>query len=221
MNADENALDSRSGACWRLLIGLAAVFLSRLVVLQSRLLGDVPYEPTPLGLEAFAVLRGETPVLVWGQPYFGTLFSYLLAPFYALGTEPMRTFGCVAIAVAVCGAAAVYGFARRLWGEPAGLAALAYLAIPSASYSYHTLTAYAVFQALGSIACLAALRQLVDRSAQARSDLALRARARSFDLVQPARPLLRGGGGADASRRRAAPRFRGDGSPSRCRILHR
>jgi F5/8 type C domain len=166
MNADENAFGSRSGAWWRLLIGLAAVSLSRLAVLQTRYWADVPYEPAPLGLEALAVLRGETPVLYWGQPYFGALFSYVLAPFYALGTEPVQTFGCVAIGVAVCGAAAVYAFARRLWGEIAGLAALAYLAIPSAYYSYHTLTAYAVFQALGSIACLAALRQLVDRPAR-------------------------------------------------------
>lgn len=137
--------------------------MSRLAVLHSPYWDEIPYEPAPLGLEALAVLRGETPVLYWGQPYFGTFFSYLLAPFYALGTDPVRTFGWVAIGVAVCGAAAVYGFARRLWGEPAGLAALAYLAVPSAYYSYHTLTAYAVFQALGSIACFAALAQLVDR----------------------------------------------------------
>ena len=74
MNADENAFGSRSGAWWRLLIGLAAVSLSRLAVLQTRYWADVPYEPAPLGLEALAVLRGETPVLYWGQPYFGSLF---------------------------------------------------------------------------------------------------------------------------------------------------
>ena len=44
-----------------------------------------------------------------------------------------------------------------------GLAALAYLAVPSVYYSYHTLTAYAVFQALGSIACFAVLVELIDR----------------------------------------------------------
>jgi hypothetical protein len=166
MNADENAFGSRSGAWWRLLIGLAAVFVSRLAVLQTRYWVDVAYEPAPLGLEALAVLRGEMPVLYWGQPYFGALFSYVLAPFYALGTDPVQTFGWVATGVALCGAAAVYAFARRLWGELGGLAALAYLAIPSAYYSYHTLTAYAVFQALGSIACLAALRFLVDQPAR-------------------------------------------------------
>jgi F5/8 type C domain len=163
MNADENDVAPRSGAWWRLSIALAAVFLSRLAVLHSSFWAEVPYEPAPLGLEALAVLRGDTPALYWGQPYFGTFFSYVLAPFYALGAEPVQTFGWVAIGVAVCGAAAIYWFARRLWGELAGLAALAYLAVPSAYYSYHTLTAYAVFQALGSIACFAALVQLVDR----------------------------------------------------------
>ena len=74
------------------LAGFAAVAASRIAMLDSPYFEEIQYERAPMGLEALAILRGETPVMNWSEPYHGTVFPYLLAPFYALGGNPIRTY---------------------------------------------------------------------------------------------------------------------------------
>jgi hypothetical protein len=85
------------------LAGFAAVVASRVAMLHSPYFEEIQYERAPMGLEALAILRGETPVMNWSEPYHGTVFSYLLAPFYALGTDPIRTYSWVSVGVNLFG----------------------------------------------------------------------------------------------------------------------
>ena len=72
--------------------GFAAVAASRVAMIYSPYFEEIQYERAPMGLEALAILRGETPVMNWSEPYHGTVFSYLLAPFYALGGDSRCRF---------------------------------------------------------------------------------------------------------------------------------
>ena len=146
-----------------ILAGFAAVAASRIAMLYSPYFEEIQYERAPMGLEALAILRGETPVMNWSEPYHGTVFSYLLAPFYALGGDPIRTYSFVSVAVNLFGTLAAYLFARRLWGDVAGVATLAYLALAPAYFPFYDVNSYALFVTLGSVACLAALRHVIDQ----------------------------------------------------------
>ncbi|HSD10441.1 MAG TPA: hypothetical protein VLF14_05635, partial [Candidatus Binatia bacterium] len=119
------------------LAGFAAVAASRVAMLDSPYFEEIQYERAPMGLEALAILRGETPVMNWSEPYHGTVFSYLLAPFYALGGDPIRTYGWVSVGVNLLGTLAGYLFARRLWGNAAGIATLLYLALAPAYFPFY------------------------------------------------------------------------------------
>jgi hypothetical protein len=142
--------------------GFAAVVASRVAMLHSPYFEEIQYERAPMGLEALAILRGETPVMNWSEPYHGTVFSYLLAPFYALGGDPIRTYGWVSVGVNLLGTLAAYLFARSVWGEVAGIAALVYLALAPAYFPFYDVNSYALFVTLGGLGCYAAFHHLVD-----------------------------------------------------------
>jgi len=141
----------------------AAVAASRVAMIYSPYFEEIQYERAPMGLEALAILRGETPVMNWGEPYHGTVFSYLLAPFYALHRDSILTYSWVSVGLNFVGTIAVYLFARRLWGSVAGLAALAYLALAPAYFPFYDVNSYALFVTLGGVGCVAALVAIVDR----------------------------------------------------------
>jgi len=140
--------------------GFALVAASRVAMIYSPYFEEIQYERAPMGLEALAILRGETPVMNWSEPYHGTVFSYLLAPFYALGKDPILTYSWVSVGANLFGSLAVFLFARRLWGPVAGLAALAYLAAAPAFFPFYDVNSYALFVTLGGVGCLAALAHL-------------------------------------------------------------
>jgi hypothetical protein len=119
------------------LFGFAAVLASRVAMIYSPYFEEIPYERAPMGLEALAILRGETPVMNWSEPYHGTVFSYLLAPFYALGRDPILTYSWVSAGLNFVGTIAAFCFARRLWGAPAGLATLVYLAAAPVFFPFY------------------------------------------------------------------------------------
>jgi F5/8 type C domain/Dolichyl-phosphate-mannose-protein mannosyltransferase len=143
--------------------GFAAVAASRVAMIYSPYFEEIQYERAPMGLEALAILRGETPVMNWSEPYHGTVFSYLLAPFYALHRDPILTYSWVSVGLNFVGTIAVYLFACRLWGSAAGLAALAYLALAPAYFPFYDVNSYALFVTLGGVGCLAALVHLTER----------------------------------------------------------
>jgi hypothetical protein len=130
-------------------------------MLDSPYFEEIQYERAPMGLEAFAILRGEMPVMNWSEPYHGTVFSYLLAPFYALGGDPIRTYGWVSVGLNFLGTLAAYLFARRLWGDVAGIATLVYLALAPAYFPFYDVNSYALFVTLGGVGCFAALHHLL------------------------------------------------------------
>ena len=143
------------------LAGFAAVAASRIAMLDSPYFEEIQYERAPMGLEALAILRGETPVMNWSEPYHGTVFSYLLAPFYVFGGDPIRTYGWVSVALNLFGTLAAYLFARRLWGDVAGIATLAYLALAPVYFPFYDVNSYALFVTLGGLGCFAALQHLL------------------------------------------------------------
>src|SRR5437867_3914572 len=102
-------------------LAFVAVVLNRAAIVHSPYFEEIQYERAPMGLEALAILRGETPVMNWSEPYHGTVFSYLLAPFYALHGDPVLTYSWVSVGLNFIGTIAAFCFARRLWGFPAGL----------------------------------------------------------------------------------------------------
>jgi hypothetical protein len=150
------------------LAGFAAVLASRVAMIYSPYFEEIQYERAPMGLEALAILRGETPVMNWSEPYHGTTFSYLLAPFYAFGADPILTYSWASVGLNFAGTIAAFCFARRLWGFSAGLAALVYLAAAPAFFPFYDVNSYALFVTLGGLGCLAALLHLVDQPAHAR-----------------------------------------------------
>lgn len=150
------------------LSGFAAVLASRALMIGSPYFEEIQYERAPMGLEALAILRGETPVMNWSEPYHGTVFSYLLAPFYAWFSDPILTYSWVSVALNLLGTAAVFAFACQLWGRTAGLAALVYLALAPAFFPFYDVNSYALFVTLGGLAMAAALRHLSAEHAHAR-----------------------------------------------------
>src|SRR5438309_10419248 len=106
------------------LAGFAAVLASRVAMIYSPYFEEIQYERAPMGLEALAILRGETPVMNWSEPYHGTTFSYLLAPFYALGRDPILTSSWASVGLNFVGTIAVFCLSRRRWGFSAGPGAL-------------------------------------------------------------------------------------------------
>src|SRR5882724_6209266 len=156
--------EARGLAGVAILSGFAAVLLSRAWMIYSPYFEEIQYERAPMGLEALAILRGETPVMNWSEPYHGTVFSYLLAPFYALGGDPILTYSWVSVGANLIGTLAVFLFARRLWGIEAGIVALVYLALAPAYFPFYDVNSYALFVTLGGIGCLAALVHLSEAS---------------------------------------------------------
>jgi hypothetical protein len=146
-----------------LLIVAAAIIATRAVVLSSPFFEDIQYERAPMGLQALAILRGEPPVMNWSEPYHGSVFSYLLAPFYLLKTDPVRTYSWVSVLFNLLGVFAAYRFARRIWGPRGGLATLGYLAVPPLFFTFHDVNSYAIFVTLGSLAALNAYGHLADQ----------------------------------------------------------
>src|SRR2546426_12395909 len=90
------------------LAGFAAVLASRAAMIYSPYFEEIQYERAPMGLEALAILRGETPVMNWSEPYHGTVFSYFLAPFYALQLDPILTYSWVSVGLNLFGTLAAY-----------------------------------------------------------------------------------------------------------------
>jgi hypothetical protein len=83
-------------------------------------------------LMARHLLRGELSTVLWNQPYNGALDAYLIAPLLAVASSH-HAFRVYEAACAVLLALLVFLLARRVAGEPAGVAA-AFLAVIGTPY---------------------------------------------------------------------------------------
>jgi hypothetical protein len=108
---------------------IAILFRVALFIFAVKVMPPSSDEALP-ALMAFHILKGEFPVVYWGQTYMGTQESYITAaliPFLGFNVVTIRLYPFF-ISLIFCWA--TYLLTRKLYGESAGIFALAMLAIP-------------------------------------------------------------------------------------------
>ena len=121
MNADRKTLF--------VLVTLAAAFRLGFFLLGLRQLPYSSDEAWPT-LMAHFMLKGEFPVVYWGQSYMGTqesMFQALLIPFFGLSKAAMRLYALLHSALFVLISCEL---ARRIYGDRTARITLALLAVP-------------------------------------------------------------------------------------------
>jgi 4-amino-4-deoxy-L-arabinose transferase-like glycosyltransferase len=109
------------------------------------------------GLMARRILSGERPIFYWGQPYNGTLESYLTALLYGVGGQDYVALHVAPLCFSLLFVAAMIALAYRLYGRGLALLTGAYLAIgPGELISYSIEPGYNYLQAMacGTLALL-------------------------------------------------------------------
>lgn len=82
------------------------------------------------GLMALHILKGEFPVVYWGQSYMGTQESFFQAATIAVCGPTVFAVRVYALLMCLCFLLASWQLARRIGGASAGLTLLAILAVP-------------------------------------------------------------------------------------------
>ncbi len=90
------------------------------------------------GVYALNILQGR-PSLYYGS-HTGTLASYLLAPILAVAGASVPTLLALPITLTIVLTVTLYGLGRDLFGRWGGIAAAAWMAVPSATAMYWTMT---------------------------------------------------------------------------------
>lgn len=110
-----------------------------------------------VGLQAFGILRGETPIYYPGQAYGGSLESYLVAlAFLLFGASPV-TLRLVPFVSSVLFIPVTYLLAKKVYGPPVGLLSALFVAVGPLlllAFSLKTLGGYSQPLVLGSLALL-------------------------------------------------------------------
>jgi 4-amino-4-deoxy-L-arabinose transferase-like glycosyltransferase len=102
-----------------------------------------------VGLMARRILSGERPIFYWGQPYNGTLESYLTALVYKLGGRDYAALHVAPLAFSLLFIATMIALAHRLYGWGIALLTGAYLAVgPGELISYSIEPGYNYLQAM-------------------------------------------------------------------------
>jgi Dolichyl-phosphate-mannose-protein mannosyltransferase/F5/8 type C domain len=116
---------------------LTALFvLVRYWVACSPDLSETYYDEALTGLMSLTILRGVPQVFYWGQPYLGAEDAYLVAGAFSLFGPSTFVLRMTVGTAAVLWAWAVWSIARRVVGEPFGLVAGLYLAVPPIFLTY-------------------------------------------------------------------------------------
>src|SRR6266566_8403595 len=114
-----------------LLVGLGL----RLAVIASPL-GEIDGDEAVVGLMARHIaFLGERPVFYYGQPYLGSLEAFSAAPLFRVFDSSTPLLKLVPTAYSLGFLALSALLARDLFGDQAGLATAAYLAIPPAMWA--------------------------------------------------------------------------------------
>lgn len=111
------------------LISVAILFRIALFVFALQHLPPSSDEAWP-SLMALHILKGEFPVVYWGQAYMGTQESFIIAaliPLLGFNIVTMRLYPLV-FSMIFCGV--TYLLARKLYGQTTGLVTLALLTVP-------------------------------------------------------------------------------------------
>lgn len=83
------------------------------------------------GLMASHILKGETPVIYWGQPYLGTLLSYFHAPLIAVFGPTPFAIRLIDLLSGIAFIGVSYLLAGRVYGRNTAALTVAILAIPT------------------------------------------------------------------------------------------
>ena len=159
------------GAMWpersvpdkRFLLGTAGIILLAALVrcyVAARFYPHPDSDQAVVGLMARHILGGERPVFYWGQPYNGTLESYLTALVYRTGFQSDAALQVAPILFSLLFVGAAIALARRLYGAGTALATGLCLACgPGLLLRYSVLPGYNYLQvmALGTLALVAVL----------------------------------------------------------------
>ena len=163
-------LDARLRASlrWTILSGAALTFVFlalRWWLARSAGLAESYYDEALTGLMSLAILRGLPQVFYWGQPYLGAEDAYVVAGAFALFGPSTFVLRMTVATVAVAWAWAGWSLARRVVGEPWGLVAGLYLAVPPIFLSYIQLSTHGetVALTLGTLVLAAAAALMDDR----------------------------------------------------------
>ncbi len=128
-------------------------------------LSETYYDEALTGLMSLHILRGGPQVFYWGQPYLGAVDAYLVAAGFWLFGSSTFVLRLVVASTAVGWAWAAWSLARRIAGEPFGLLAGLYLAVPPVFLAYIQLSSHGetVSLTLGTLLLAVAAALLDDR----------------------------------------------------------
>ena len=104
-------------------------------------LGEVEADESVVGLMALHILQGERPAFYWGQPYLGSLESYLVAAVFAVVGPSNFALKSVPGLVFLGFVLLIYLGARHDFGSSAALGTALYLALPPAFLAFWSLKA--------------------------------------------------------------------------------
>ena len=90
-----------------------------------------------IGLMGLHILEGRFPAFFWGEPYSGTLESFLAALLFFVFGASRRTLALAPLLVSLGFLWAGWRLAREILGERGGLIALALLAVPPVFLSWN------------------------------------------------------------------------------------
>jgi len=88
------------------------------------------YEEASVGLMARHILQGDFIALWWGQPYGGTLETYLQSLFFLMFGSSIEIMRLVSCLIALCGLCGTYFLGRTLFNGKIALLAVLFLAVP-------------------------------------------------------------------------------------------
>lgn len=114
-----------------------------------------------IGLMGLHILEGRFPIFFWGEPYSGTLESFLAALFFFVFGVSRQTLSLAPALISLGFLWAGWRLAREVFGERAGLIALALLAVPPVFLSWNNVLPrgnYVENLFLGTLCLLLALR---------------------------------------------------------------
>ena len=125
-----------SSAFWVLMALEVVHFLVRWALIRSPFFSEVDYDQAIPGLMALHILRGDTQIMLWGQPRMGSLQAYLTSFFFYLTGPSTISLHLSLLIVSGVLLLVVYDLGKKVGGERVGIIAAAYWALPPIFLSF-------------------------------------------------------------------------------------